>query len=167
MSGHGTGFTRHLHIAVFSLLQALVAAMPLHAAIDTFAPELAEPGVVTSETAELELSSERWQRFLRSSEDRYQALAEKAAWLEQPLTDDCAEPQLALAERFDCLRRDVFARAALEATGMTTAEYAAVLHQTVARAGTGAASNQQRRQFQRLQAEWSPVLAVMAKQTTP
>ncbi len=156
MSGHGIGCSHHFLVVSFISLLALATASSAGAAIDTAAPELAESGWSLPESAEIELSSERWQRFLASARDRYQAMAEKAAWLERPLADDCADPQLSLAERYDCLRSDVFARSALEASGMTAAEHAAVLHQTVGRSSAHAASTQQRRQFLRLQAEWWP-----------
>ena len=139
---------QHLFIISFFLGYGLLA----HAAL----PPVVAEALPTTEAVEapFELNRERWQRFLQASRARYQALAEKAQMLEWPLQDACADTQLPLAERRECLRADVFARAAMEQDGMVLEEYAQVLHVAVS-VGPGANAHQ-RGQFRRLQQEWWP-----------
>ncbi len=149
-SGRAQVRAYHLFISLFLFGYGLLvqAALP---------PVVAEafPSVETAE-APLELNRERWQRFLQATRARYQALAEKAEMLQWPLLDACAETQLPLAERRECLRADVFARAAMEHDGMALEEYVQVLHVAVSAESGASATANQRGQFRRLQQEWWP-----------
>ncbi|NQD38626.1 hypothetical protein HPT27_16500 [Permianibacter sp. IMCC34836] len=153
MRRQGKGF-HHAACAAFSLVLfgfILAAVLPQTAQAALPAERFDEPDV-----PELDLNRDRWQRFLSASAARYQALAEKAEMLQGRFADDCAEPTLMLADRRECLRGDVFARAAMERDGMSLDEYASVLHAAVANSGTLRPSASQRGQFQRLRAEWWP-----------
>lgn len=102
----------------------------------------------------LEIDGARWQRFLQASRSRYQALSEKSGVLQQLAVDDCVAAPLSLSERRECLRADVFVRAAMEHDGMALDEYAVVLHLTVANLTSSPITAHRRGQFQRLRAEW-------------
>lgn len=101
----------------------------------------------------LEIDGTRWQRFLQASRSRYQALSEKSGVLQQLSVDDCVAAPLSLSERRECLRADVFVRAAMEHDGMALDEYAVVLHLTVANLSSSPITAHRRGQFQRLRAE--------------
>ncbi|MFN4289604.1 MAG: hypothetical protein ACK4E7_01840 [Permianibacter sp.] len=126
---------------------------------------LAEP-VATATAADppaQPLTGEQWQRFLRASRGRYQALAEKAGALNELALDDCIDARFSLAERQECLRSDVFVRNAMEREGMALDEYALILHLTVASLPITPVTLRQRGQFQHLRAEWWPAWRTAAQ----
>jgi hypothetical protein len=141
-------FVATLFIAMLAGTSLLVATAPTASA--ALPSSLADDADVLPH----DVSGDRWQRFLRASRGRYQALAEKAEMVDWPLFDDCVDVELSLADRRECLRADVFARVAMERDGMALDEYASVLHLLIS--GGKPVSAAQRGQFQRLRAEWWP-----------
>lgn len=149
--GNGVLCAAYAAVSMALLSAAAFLVLPQQAEAALPAERFDEPDLPV-----FELNGDRWQRFLAASAARYQALAEKAEMLQGPFADDCAEAALSLADRRECLRSDVFARAAMERDGMSLEEYACVLHAAVADSGTRRPTASQRGQFQRLRAEWWP-----------
>lgn len=142
---------------LFSAIVLLFAMSQSGASMAALPNELSHDSPEDSDAA-VEITADRWQRFLQASRGRYQALTEKAGALQMLPSDDCVTAQLSLGERRECLRGDVFARNVMEHDGMALEEYAVILHLTVAPVPTSPISTQQRGQFQRLRAEWWPVM---------